>query len=332
MAFSSWGGRVDQALVGEQALEGVQPALVIARGLSLALRVGDLGDQLRLELAPLEAGVVAHRDGHAEDAALPRLVEHELAVLPRQRRRASHVGNLATRYGIHDASLPGGRRGWPHDCHADHRVPRDHLGQLSLAHSLGAGGPLGQYQIPELGARVPDADLHALGKIDAELAQHDAGLAHRPRAVLERLVPDRRQADERVRVARAERADDHVVDAGPVLDDLQVDAAEAQLLDGLRPVGQEPLLVRRVDPRPRDDLGAVVRADVLLVRAHDAVDGLARDELLLHQQGLERAHAQREDRFGLPVMMAMLVAVLVMGVAHDGLLPGAATAGSRYRS
>src|SRR5881397_1199245 len=105
MAFSSWGerlehvvavaglefvralgqgGRVDQALVGEQALEGVQPALVIARGRSLALR---------------EAGVVAHRDGHAEDAALPRLVEHELAVLPRQRRRASHVGNLATRYG-----------------------------------------------------------------------------------------------------------------------------------------------------------------------------------------------------------------------------------------
>src|SRR5262245_51568111 len=65
------GGRVDQALVGEQLLEGVQPALVVARGLALALGVADLGDQLGLELAPLEAGVVAHRSGHAEDAALP---------------------------------------------------------------------------------------------------------------------------------------------------------------------------------------------------------------------------------------------------------------------
>src|SRR4029434_2899241 len=95
------GGRIDQALVGEQALEGVQPALVVACGLALALGVGDLGDQLRLELAPLEAGVVAHRHGHAEDAALPRLVEHELAVLARQRGGAGHVGNLAARYGIH---------------------------------------------------------------------------------------------------------------------------------------------------------------------------------------------------------------------------------------
>src|SRR5262245_55113907 len=33
------GGRVDQALVGEQLLEGVQPALVVARGLALALGV-----------------------------------------------------------------------------------------------------------------------------------------------------------------------------------------------------------------------------------------------------------------------------------------------------
>src|SRR5213593_2159767 len=117
MAFSSWGERLAQ-VVAVAGLEFV-PALVIAPRLSLARRVGYPGDQLRLELAPLEAGVVAHRDGHAEDAALPRLVEHELAVLPRQRRRASHVGNLATRYGIHDAFLPDGRRGWPHQCHAD---------------------------------------------------------------------------------------------------------------------------------------------------------------------------------------------------------------------
>ena len=64
-----------------------------------------------------------------------------------------------------------------------------------------------------------------------------------------------------------------------------------------RPVGEEPLLGTPGRPtRARDDLGAVVRADVLLVGADDAVDRLARDELLLDQQGLERADAQREDR------------------------------------
>src|SRR5262245_36776049 len=95
------GRGVEQALVAEQLLEGVEPALVVARGLALALGVGDLGDQLCLELAPLEAGVVAHRHGHAEDAALPGLVEHELAVLARQRGRALHVGNLAARFCVH---------------------------------------------------------------------------------------------------------------------------------------------------------------------------------------------------------------------------------------
>src|SRR4030095_13520735 len=58
------GGRVDQALVGEQQLEGVQPALVVARGLALALGVGDLGDQLGLELAPLARAVVVYSPGH----------------------------------------------------------------------------------------------------------------------------------------------------------------------------------------------------------------------------------------------------------------------------
>src|SRR5882724_8951991 len=95
------GVRVEQALVGEQALEGKKPARVVARGLAFALGVRDLGDELGLELAPLETGLVAHRHGHAENAALPRLVEDQLAVLSRQRRRAGHVGDLAARDGIH---------------------------------------------------------------------------------------------------------------------------------------------------------------------------------------------------------------------------------------
>src|SRR3989442_7715819 len=107
------GGFVEQALVGQQALEGVEPALVVARGLALALRVRDLDNELGLELAPGEAGFVTHRDGHAEDAALPRLVEDQLAVLPRQRRLAGHVGDLAARDGGHRTPPPISGPGGP---------------------------------------------------------------------------------------------------------------------------------------------------------------------------------------------------------------------------
>src|SRR5262249_10321158 len=99
------GDRIEQALVGEKLLERVEPALVVGRGLAPTLGVPDLVDEVRLEVAPREARVVAHRDGHAEDAALPRLVEDQLAVLPRQRRGAFHVGDLSAGDGVH-ARLP----------------------------------------------------------------------------------------------------------------------------------------------------------------------------------------------------------------------------------
>src|SRR6058998_4315624 len=125
--------------------------------------------------------------------------------------------------------------------HADHRVARHQRGQLGLAQALGAGRTLGEHQVAELRARVPDANLRRLRQVEAELAQDHARLTHRPRAVLERLVPDRRQADQRVRVAGAERANDQIVYSGRVLDHLEVDPAEAQLFDGLGPVGEEAL-------------------------------------------------------------------------------------------
>src|SRR5713101_99398 len=321
LSFAGYGERLEH-VVAAAGLE-VEPALVVARGLALALRVRDLGDELGLELAPGEAGFVTHRHGHAEDAALPRLVEDQLAVLPRQRRLAGHVGDLAARDGVHRTPLRSAGRGGRVDRHADHRVTRDQLPERGLAQAFGAGGPLRKNQVPELGARVPDPDLHALGQVDAELAQHHARLPYRAGAVLERLVPDWREPDESVRIARAERADDEVVDAGRVLDHLEVDPAEAKLFDGRRPVGEEPLAVRRIDPGAGDDLGAVVRPDVLLVGADDAVDGLARDELLLDEQRLEGADPEREDGFRLAVM----VPVFVVGAAHDVLLAGAA--GSR---
>jgi hypothetical protein len=54
-----------------------------------------------------------------------------------------------------------------------------------------------------------------------------------------------------------------------VLDDPEIDTAEAQLLDAGAAVGQETFLVSGIDPGPGDDLGAVVRADVLLVGADE---------------------------------------------------------------
>src|SRR5262245_59422858 len=94
-------GRVEQALVGEELLECGEPPLVVARRLALALGVRDLVNEMGLELAPREAGLVAHRHSHAEDASRPRLVEYQLAVLSRQRRGALHVGDLPARDRLH---------------------------------------------------------------------------------------------------------------------------------------------------------------------------------------------------------------------------------------
>src|SRR5262249_56179790 len=65
------------------------------------LGVRDPVDEVGRHRAPGEAGLVAHRHGHAEDAALPRLVEYQLAVLSRQRRDALHVGDLPARDRLH---------------------------------------------------------------------------------------------------------------------------------------------------------------------------------------------------------------------------------------
>jgi hypothetical protein len=62
-----------------------------------------------------------------------------------------------------------------------------------------------------------------------------------------------------------------------------------------------------------------VGTDVLLVGADDAVDGVARDQLLLDQQRLERADAEGENR----LRLAVVVSVVFVGAAHGALLAGA---------
>ena len=94
---------------------------------------------------------------------------------------------------------------------ADHRVARDELGELLLAPALGAGGPhrhargsASRRSNPTRGFRCPPAARR-------RNRQHAARVDHRARAVGRGLVPDRRQAEHRPRVAGAQRADDHVV-------------------------------------------------------------------------------------------------------------------------
>src|SRR5882672_9714568 len=81
----------------------------------------------------------------------------------------SAISRLGTASMAPSTSARGGR-GRLHHRHADHRVAGHQLGQLGLAQALGARRPLRKDEVAELGARVPDADLRALGQLDAELA------------------------------------------------------------------------------------------------------------------------------------------------------------------
>ena len=54
------------------------------------------------------------------------------------------------------------------------------------------------------------------------------------------------------------------------------------------PFCAQPLAVRVVDPRARDDPGAVLRADVVLVQVDDRVDRIGGDQPLLDEERLER--------------------------------------------
>src|SRR3954453_6979265 len=101
----------------------------------------------------------------------------------------------------------------------------------------------------------------ALVEIEPELSQDRTRLDDRPRAVSEALVPGRWQTEHHPGVARAERADDHVVLVRRILHHDEVaTAGETKLGDG-RPVLKQPRLEVRVDPGAGDDPGPLQRAD-----------------------------------------------------------------------
>ena len=104
---------------------------------------------------------------------------------------------------------------------------------------------------------------------------------------------------------------------GRVLDRDQVIADtvdQAERLHRLGRVLDQRVLERRIGPRLGDDAGAVVRADLGLVRLDHHVERGRIDIALLGQHGFERAHAQLH----LGEFRAVPVRVIVIVVMRHG--------------
>src|SRR5262249_47768590 len=200
---------------------------------------------------------------------------------------------------------------------ADHGVAGDELGELVLAPALGAGRSHRQHQKAGLGGGIPHPDLRLLPQPDAQVGEHAARILDRARAVGRRLVPDRRQAQHFPRIAGAQRADDHVVLGGRVLDRDQMipdPALVAERAHRLRGVLEQRLLQLRIGPGLGDDARAVARRHSGLLGLDDDVERGRSDVALLGEHRLQRAHAQLRLR----ALRAVLVVVIVV-VGHGDL-------------
>ena len=85
--------------------------------------------------------------------------------------------------------------------------------ELFLRPADGFGRLHGQHHVARVRRGVPHADLDLRRQVEPHLLQHRARLANDARAVLEVLVPVRRQPDDREGRARAQRAADDVLHA-----------------------------------------------------------------------------------------------------------------------
>ncbi len=83
-------------MLDDETLERGEPLAIVRLRLvrvRVARRGADRVDQALLELRPGERALAVKRDRNAERAALPRIGEHELSVLPRQRDLPAHAGD-----------------------------------------------------------------------------------------------------------------------------------------------------------------------------------------------------------------------------------------------
>src|ERR1700722_16620377 len=145
------------------------------------------------------------KNEHAEGASLPIGPENRLFRIDVDGPVAVAATTIVN--AIHRGALSIRRL---RETDADHAVAGDELGEFVLAQSLCAGGPLRKNEVSKLRVAVPNAHLHGLRKLNAELLQHATRVDNRARPVRRRLVPIWRQSKSGPRVAGAQGANDHI--------------------------------------------------------------------------------------------------------------------------
>ena len=131
-----------------------------------------------------------------------------------------------------------------------------------------------------------NSNLDVIGNLCPKLDQHRPWLFDRPRPVGFELVPVGRQPKDFPRIAGTERADEDVVNLLRVLDDDELgvlEKADPEFFSGGATVGEQPRAKVRVNPSPRDQLGAKRRVAGIHHFEH-APDFAGAYQLLLDQQ------------------------------------------------
>ncbi len=141
-----------------------------------------------------------------------------------------------------------------------------------------------QHQVTGFGAGVPDLDHHVTRQLRPQFAQHGAAFPDQARTELKALVPLRRQAQDRPVGARAQAADNHVLDPGRVLqrdDVLALRAGVAELGARGGAVLEQQCTKLRVDPGLGDHAGAILRAPFVRHQLRHVFDVALGDQVLL---------------------------------------------------
>src|SRR5258706_1917641 len=177
---------------------------------------------------------------------------------------------------------------------ADHRVACHESGERVFVELVRSGRTLRQYQIADLRDRIPDPYLDFRLEHQAHFTEHATRLSHEPRTVCARLVPGRRQSEDRPRVARAKRAHHHVMHGRRILDDVKhlgFRASDTELGTRGETVGEQSCLEGRIGPGFCDHAGAIFRTDCLFVVPDDLVDARRLEHRDLAEQAFYRFRA-----------------------------------------
>ena len=100
---------------------------------------------------------------------------------------------------------------------------------------------MGKDNIAKLRGAVPDPYFDVRRHVEAELLEHASGVDNGPGTVRGRLVPNRRQPENRPWITGTEGADYHVVDLRCILDDdhvLALSAEKSKFSNRFRRIGE----------------------------------------------------------------------------------------------